>query len=69
MQRRGGEDVVEIALDDVDVRGDRTEKVISFAVGDVSSADCLLDLPWDEELLEFGGQGRGTRRDVKVSDY
>jgi len=44
--RRGGEDVVEIAFDDVDVGGDRTEKVVSFAVGDVPSADCLLNFAW-----------------------
>ena len=53
----------------MDVRGDGTEKVVSFAVGDVPSADCLLDFAWDEELLEFGGKGWGATRDVKVSDY
>ena len=63
------EDVVKIALDDVDVGGDGTKKVVSFAVGDVPSANCLLDFAWDEELLEFGGQGGGARRDVNVSDY
>ena len=51
------------------IRRDRTEKVIRFAVSDVSRADCLLDFSWDEEFLEFGGQGGGAGGDVKVSNY
>jgi len=55
VQKEVGKYIIEIAFDDVDVRGDRTEKVVCFAVCNVSSADCLLDFAWDEEFLEFRG--------------
>jgi hypothetical protein len=65
----GGVYIIEIALDDVNIRGYRAEKVVCFAIGDVSCADCLLDFPWDQEFLEFCGKGGRARRDVEVSYY
>ena len=51
----------------MDVGGDGAEKVVCFAVGDVSCADCLLDFSRHEEVFEFCGKGGSAGGDVDIS--
>ena len=45
---------VEIALDDLKVRGDGAEVVVGFLVGQVAETEDLGDLVGGEEFLELG---------------
>jgi hypothetical protein len=60
--------IVEIAFDDVNVRGDRTQKVVRFPVCDVSGTDDLLDFTWHEEFFEFRRERCCAGRNVKVTN-
>jgi len=56
----GVEYIIEIAFDDMNVRRDGSEKVVGFAVGDVTCTYSLLYFARDEEFFELYGERGGS---------
>ena len=52
-EREGRRVGVVPALDDLQVRRDRTQVVVGWAVGEVAEAEGLPDLAWGEEFFEL----------------
>lgn len=51
----------------MDVSGERLQVVIALLGAEVAGAEDVLDLARDQQLLELGGQGVASMRDVQVT--
>lgn len=64
-----GTNLVKVSSDNVDVPGQRLEIVVGLLGAEVTGAEDVLDLPWDQQLLELGWQSVASMGDVKVSKH
>lgn len=60
-------DLVEVSSDYVDVSCESLQVVIALLGAEVACAENVLDLPWDQQLLELGWQGVAPVGDVQVT--
>lgn len=67
MPKKRRTDLVKVPSDYVDVSGERLQVVIALLGAKVARAEDVLDLPRDQQLLELGGQGVASMRDVQVT--
>lgn len=60
-------DLVKVSPDDVHVPGQGLQVVIALFGAEVARAEDVLDLAWDQQLLELGWQGVASVGNVQVT--
>lgn len=60
-------DLIKVSPDDVDVPGQRLQVVVALLGAEVSRAEDVLDLSWNQQLLELCGQRVAAVGNVQVT--
>lgn len=62
-----GHYLIEVPSDNMNVPSQSLEVVVSVLGAEVSCAEDVLDLPWNQQFFEFGWEAVAAMWDVKIS--